>query len=82
MSFKERNNFLEETFEFKDFQSALDFVCKSWVIFEELDHHPDICIFKYKFVKISSTTHSEWNIITQLDHDVAERISNLYEHGI
>jgi len=75
-SWKTKNNKLTKTFEFKNFKEALNFVNKVAVLAEKSDHHPDILIHNYKFVKITLTTHSE-NKITPKDHALAKLIDKL-----
>jgi len=70
----ENNNKIINQFTFRDFKSAIMFVNKVAEIAERLGHHPDIEIFDYKKVKISSSTHSEskvtgrdWQLATEID---------------
>ena len=72
-----KEKFLQKTFEFKNFQEALDFVNKVGKIAEELQHHPDISIKNYKQVFISTTTHSAENTITEKDHSLTQAIDAL-----
>lgn len=77
--FSENNNFLEASFEFKNFSDALKFVNLVWNIAEITNHHPDIKIHDYKYVSISTTTHDAWNMITEKDIALAERIESSYK---
>lgn len=52
---------LERTFNFKDFNGAIDFVNKVAKIAETQNHHPDIEI-KYNKVKISITDHEKGGV--------------------
>jgi 4a-hydroxytetrahydrobiopterin dehydratase len=52
---------LERTFNFKDFNSAIDFVNKVAKIAETQNHHPDIEI-KYNKVNISITDHEKGGV--------------------
>jgi len=51
-------NKIEKNFEFKNFKEALDFVNKVGEIAESEGHHPDIKIFDWNKVKISTHSHS------------------------
>jgi 4a-hydroxytetrahydrobiopterin dehydratase len=48
---------LEKEYEFKDFQSALDFTNKVGALAEEVDHHPEICL-TWGRAKVTIWTHS------------------------
>jgi 4a-hydroxytetrahydrobiopterin dehydratase len=66
---------ITRTFEFDDFEEAIDFVNDVAEIAEEAQHHPDIDI-RWSKVTLSLTTH-EAGGITDVDFEVAERIDNL-----
>lgn len=72
---KKSNNTLVKIFEFKGFSEAIDFVNKVAELANEQDHHPDIEIFSYKYVKIKLTTHCEGNKITEKDYRLKEAIN-------
>jgi 4a-hydroxytetrahydrobiopterin dehydratase len=55
--FEENNNTLVAHFEFKNFKQALDFVNRVGEIAENLNHHPNINMYEYKFVQVATTTH-------------------------
>ncbi len=71
------NATLERTFEFDDFDQAVDFVNEVAEIAEEESHHPDIDI-RYNKVRLALSTHAEGGV-TDLDIRVAEKIDNLEE---
>lgn len=71
------NTVLERTFEFDDFDQAVDFVNEVAEIAEEENHHPDIDI-RYNKVRLALSTHAEGGV-TDLDIQVAEKIDNLEE---
>lgn len=48
---------LEKTYEFDDFQEALDFTNKVGAMAEEVDHHPEICL-TWGEASITIWTHS------------------------
>lgn len=77
MSWKEKNNHLIKTFEFKDFQKALSFVNNVGELAEKHQHHPDIKLFDYNNVNIEMTTHDEGNKITEKDRSLAKAIDSI-----
>lgn len=66
---------LTRTFEFEDFNEAMEFVGLVADIAEEAQHHPDIDI-RYDTVLLSLTTH-EVKGLTEDDFELAGRIDNL-----
>ena len=68
---------IERTFEFDDFQDAIDFVNAVAEVAEEEEHHPDIDI-RYSKVRLVLATHSKGGL-TDLDFALAERIDTLSE---
>jgi 4a-hydroxytetrahydrobiopterin dehydratase len=76
-NWKEKDNYLIKEFEFKNFLDALKFVNTCGKIFEKNDHHPDITIFNYKFVRISTTTHDAGFKLTKKDYNLVKSIDNL-----
>ena len=75
-NWQQNNNFLTKEFKFKNFSEALAFVNKVGEIAEEMDHHPNIFLHSYKFVVISTTTHSKGKV-TDSDHRLAEKIDKI-----
>lgn len=73
---KEENNTLKKTFEFKDFTEAFGFMTKVALIAEKMDHHPNWSNVWNK-VSIELTTHSEGNKVTAKDHTLAQAIDKL-----
>lgn len=70
------NNRLSKEFEFKNFDEAVKFVNAILPLAEKMNHHPDIFIHSYKYVKIILFTHSQ-NKITQEDYSLAILIDKL-----
>jgi len=68
---------IERTFEFDDFNQAVDFVNAVAEISDEEEHHPDIDI-RWNKVRLVLSTHSEGGL-TDLDFQVAEKIDTLEE---
>jgi 4a-hydroxytetrahydrobiopterin dehydratase len=71
-----KENSIEKTFKFKDFQSALEFVNKVGKIAEEEGHHPDINLHNYKLVTLTLSTH-EAQGLTENDFIVAAKVNDL-----
>lgn len=67
---------LTKNFEHKNFAEALNFINKIGALAEEMNHHPDILLYDYKFVRITLFTHSK-KMITNLDQTLAEKIDKL-----
>ena len=68
---------IERTFEFDDFNQAIDFVNAVAEIADEEEHHPDIDI-RWNKVRLILSTHSEGGL-TDIDFQVAEKIDTLEE---
>lgn len=73
---KEENNQLQKTFEFKDFSEAFAFMTRVALIAEKMDHHPNWSNVWNK-VNISLTTHSAGNKVTDKDKALAGAIDKL-----
>ncbi len=67
---------IERIFEFKNFAEALKFANKVGEIAEDEGHHPDILIFSWNKVKVSSYTHSVGGL-TENDFILATKISEI-----
>ena len=68
---------IERTFEFDDFNQAIDFVNAVAEIADEEDHQPDIDI-RWNKVRLILSTHSEGGL-TDLDFKLAEKLDTLSE---
>jgi 4a-hydroxytetrahydrobiopterin dehydratase len=77
-NWKEVGGILEKTFTFSNFQEALSFVNKVGELAEKLNHHPDICLKKYKEVSIKTTTHDAGNKLTEKDYEITREIDKFY----
>jgi 4a-hydroxytetrahydrobiopterin dehydratase len=73
---KEENNSLTRTFEFKNFVEAFGFMSKVALLAEKFDHHP-IWTNVYNKVDIKLNTHSAGFIVTDKDRKLAEAIDKL-----
>ena len=69
------NKKIDQTFEFKDFKEAINFINLVAKIAENEGHHPDIGIY-YNKVKISLWTHSI-DGLSENDFIMAAKIENL-----
>jgi 4a-hydroxytetrahydrobiopterin dehydratase len=70
---KEVNNTIEKTFEFKDFAEAFSFMTRVAFLAEKHGHHPNWSNV-YNKVTIQLTTHDKGNVVTQKDRDLAAAI--------
>jgi 4a-hydroxytetrahydrobiopterin dehydratase len=66
---------IRRTFQFKDFNGAMEFVNKVARVAEEANHHPDIDI-RWNKVTLVLSTHSEGGL-TQMDFELAGKINTL-----
>jgi 4a-hydroxytetrahydrobiopterin dehydratase len=73
---KEENNTLVKTFEFKDFTEAFAFMTRVAFLAESHGHHPNWSNV-YNKVSFKLTTHDKGNTITQKDKDLAKAIDSL-----
>ena len=73
---KEEDNKLKKTFEFKDFREAFAFMTRVAFLAEAHNHHPNWSNV-YNKVIIELTTHDQGNIVTQKDKNLAKAIDEL-----
>ena len=73
---KEEDNKLKRTFEFKNFIEAFAFMTRVAIIAEKMDHHP-YWSNVYNTVKIELCTHDAGDIITENDWQLAAAIDQL-----
>lgn len=73
---KEEDNMLKRSFEFKDFIEAFSFMTKVAFLAEKMNHHPDWSN-SYNKVSIALTSHDKGNVITDRDRALAKEIDNL-----
>jgi 4a-hydroxytetrahydrobiopterin dehydratase len=74
---KQENNQLKRSFEFKNFIEAFSFMTRVAFIAEKMNHHPNWSNV-YNKVDISLSTHDAGNIVTEKDKKLAESIDKLY----
>ena len=75
---KEENNRLKKTFEFKDFVAAFGFMTQVAILAEKANHHPNWSNV-YNTVSFELNTHDAGGIVTQKDRDLAEAIDLLVQ---
>lgn len=73
---KEENNCLKKTFQFKNFQEAFAFMTRVAFLAEKMNHHPDWHNV-YNRVEISLSTHDAGDVVTEKDHKLAESIDKI-----
>ena len=73
---KEENNKLTKTFQFKDFSEAFAFMTRVALIAEKMDHHPNWSNV-WNTVEISLNTHDAGDVVTEKDRKLAEAIDAL-----
>lgn len=74
---QEKDNKLVCSLTFKDFKQAIDFMNQVAEVAEEMDHHPWWSNV-YNKVDIELTTHDAGNTVTDQDHQLAQRIDEIY----
>ncbi len=73
---KEEDNKLQRSFEFKDFVEAFAFMMRVALLAERLGHHPEWSNV-YNKVHISLSTHDAGDTVTGLDREMARLIDDL-----
>lgn len=76
MSWIEENSRLTRDYEFRDFKEAMAFVNQVAELAKSRNHHPDILIHGYRFVRIELYSH-DVGAITNRDLSLADRIDAL-----
>ena len=75
---KEANNQLSKTYQFKDFTAAFGFMTMVAIEAEKMNHHPT-WTNTYNKVYIALSTHDKGNTVTQKDQKLAQIIDTLYQ---
>lgn len=78
MSWKEQNNSLSRSFEFKDFQEAFAFMTEVAIQAEKQNHHP-LWTNVWNRVDFTLSTHDAGDIVTDKDHKLALAIDKIYQ---
>jgi len=76
LMWKEEDNKLKRTFEFKNFVEAFGFMSSVALLAEKMDHHPNWSNV-YNKVEIELTTHDAGNTVTDKDRELAAQIDEL-----
>ena len=71
-----KNNFLQATFQFKNFTEAFAFMTEVAFAAEKQNHHPDWSNVWNK-VHFKLNTHDAGGIVTEKDHRLAEAIDRI-----
>ncbi len=66
---------LHKTFAFIDFSEAWGFMCRTALIAEKMDHHPE-WFNVYRTVRVDLTTHDAGGV-TRLDIELAQKMNAL-----
>ena len=74
---KEENNKLTRTFEFKNFSEAFGFMTKVALAAEKMDHHP-YWINVWNRVEFQLSTHDAGDIVTEKDRKLSKAIDKIY----
>jgi 4a-hydroxytetrahydrobiopterin dehydratase len=75
---KEEDNKLKRTLEFKNFVEAFGFMTKVAILAEKMDHHPNWSNVYHK-VTIELSTHDQGDVVTDRDHKLAAAIDELLD---
>lgn len=73
---KEEDNKLKKSFQFKDFSEAFAFMTRVALVAEKMDHHPWWANV-YNRVDIELNTHDAGNTVTEKDRKLATAIDRL-----
>ena len=76
MAWKEVDNRLTRTFQFKDFSEAFGFMTRVAMIAEKMNHHPT-WTNTLNTVSFELTTHDAGNKVTDRDRKLADAIDRL-----
>ncbi|MDX5320260.1 MAG: 4a-hydroxytetrahydrobiopterin dehydratase [Bacteroidota bacterium] len=75
---KEENNALHRTYEFKTFVAAIAFMVNAAMHIDQMNHHPEWTNV-YNRVSVRLTTHDAGNTVTDKDRQLAELLDRIYE---
>lgn len=74
---KEENNLLQASFEFKNFREAFGFMSEVAIEAEKMNHHPDWSNVWNK-VSFKLNTHDAGGTVTEKDHQLAAKIDEIF----
>lgn len=72
-----KENTVTKKFRFKLFKEAVAFFNKVAETAEQLDHHPDILLYNYNRIRVTSTTHLVGGKITERDRNLINAIEKI-----
>jgi len=75
---KEEDNKLKKSFEFKNFSEAFSFMTRVALEAEKMNHHPWWSNV-YNKVEIELNTHDAGDKVTDKDHKLAKAIDKIFE---
>jgi 4a-hydroxytetrahydrobiopterin dehydratase len=75
---KEDDNKLKASFQFKDFVEAFSFMTEVAFHAEKQNHHPNWSNV-WNTVNFELNTHDAGNTVTEKDHQLAKSISDIYK---
>lgn len=75
---KEENNQLKKTYEFKDFIEAFGFMTRAAIVIEKQNHHP-LWTNVYNRLEVSLCTHDAGDIVTEKDRALAKALDDLFD---
>lgn len=81
MEWKLNGQKLEKEFKLKNFSEIVKKLNEVAVAADAMNHHPDVTIYGYNKVKFTLCTHSQNNTVTALDHELANKIDELFLEG-
>lgn len=76
-NWKNQNNTLQKTFEFADFQAAVEFMNQVAAIAQRMNHHPQIQNM-YNKVTLHLSTHDAGDVVTEKDKAFAAEVDELF----
>ncbi len=74
----DENRRIQKQWRFADFKAAMDFLNRVAEIAEQEDHHPDLHLERYRWVRIEIWTHAVGGL-TENDFILAAKIDGLTE---
>ncbi|MBK6361962.1 MAG: 4a-hydroxytetrahydrobiopterin dehydratase [Saprospiraceae bacterium] len=76
MDWKLNNGTLEKTVKLASFTEIIHKLNEIAVMCDKINHHPDITIYNYRFIRFNLVTHSEGKV-TEKDYELAKEIDRL-----
>ncbi|MBK8546965.1 MAG: 4a-hydroxytetrahydrobiopterin dehydratase [Saprospiraceae bacterium] len=76
MDWKLNNGTLEKTVKLASFTQIIQKLNEIAVMCDKINHHPDITIYNYRFIRFNLVTHSEGKV-TNKDYELAQEIDRL-----